>query len=131
MITLDNLEQKLQKIRVMLDEVAEGLSKSDIPCRTADIIHIGEALAAISEVQLSIYEQCPDLRPEYLNDLNKDRDLNQELGRILIQSERYLSGNSPNEAIQLFKEFKSKHPPKEYIDMADNEINRIKSTFSV
>ena len=131
MDTLEVIEEKLQEVRSILDDVASELARSDIPCNTADIEHIGEALAAISYVQLSVYEQRPDLRPEYLSETSKHRDHNQEFGRILIQNEHNLSGNKPNEAIQLLNEFKAKNPPVEYIEMANNEISRIKHIFNV
>ena len=128
---LDEIERKIQKARSLLDDVTGGLAKSDIPCRTADIEHIGEALAAISEVQQSIYEQRPELRPEYLAKESPNRTHNQEFGRILVQNEHYLSGNKPREAIGLLNEFKATNPPEEYTEMANNEIERIRRTFNV
>jgi hypothetical protein len=128
MDTLEVIEEKLQEVRSILDDVASELARSDIPCKTADIEHIGEAL---SDIQLSVYGQGPDLRPEYLNETSKFRDHNREFGRILIQNEHNFSGNKPNEAIQLLNEFKANNPPAEYKEMANNEINRIKHTFNV
>ncbi|MEJ2454065.1 MAG: hypothetical protein P8103_07905 [Candidatus Thiodiazotropha sp.] len=131
MDTLEVIEEKLQQARSLLDDVASRLTSSEIKCRSADIEHVGEALAAISDIQISIYEQRPDLKPKYLNDLGINRDENHNFGRILIQNEQNLSKNKPNEAIQLLNEFKASNPPKEYVEMANSEINRIKKLFSV
>ncbi len=131
MDTLEAVEQKLQEVRSMLDDVASDLVTSDIPCKSADIEHIGEALVSISSIQLSIYEQRPDLKPEYLDNISKDVAENREFGRILIQNERHLSQNKPNDAIGLLNDFRAKKPHQEFMEMANSEISRIKQLFGV
>ena len=128
---LATIEEKLVKVRKLLDEAARDIADSEIPCRTADIEHIGEALAAISDIQLSIYELRPDLMPEYLREKSEHPDLNRQFGRILIQNQSLLSGNKPDEAIQLLTNFVEEEPPANYVEMANNEIRRIQKMFNV
>lgn len=125
------IDKTLSKVRELLDEVARELASSDIPCRTADIEHIGEALAAISEIQLSIYEQRPDLAPEFLKGRSESLDLDRQFGRILIQNQNYLSSNKPDKAIDLLNEFLESKPPERFVEMAKNEIKRIQKIFNV
>jgi hypothetical protein len=131
MTELQVLEEKLQQIRTLLDEVGTGLAASNISCRLADIERVGKALSAITDIQLSIYEQQPSLSPEYLTDSQIYRNANQQFSRILIQNEHYLSNNMPNNAIMLLNEFIGSQPPNKYAVMANNEIARIKGVFNV
>jgi len=66
-----------------------------------------------------------------LGEFQKNRDENRQFGRILIQNEHHLSHNNPNEAILLLNELISRRPPSNYVEMANNEIARIKRTFNV
>jgi hypothetical protein len=123
------IDRSLMKVRALLDEVARELAECEIPCRTADIEHIGEALAAISNIQLSIYEQRPDLTPDFLKERSEIHDQNRQFGRILIQNQHHLSCNKPDKAIDLLNAFLETKPPERYVEMANNEIKRIRKTF--
>ena len=127
---LKSIDQKLSQIRTSLDTIAKEIYSSDISCNSADIENIGKALAAISDIQLSIYEKRPDLMPKYLNEKVKNPDINRRFGRILIQNQSLLSRNKSDEAISLLKKFIEEDPPDNYLEMAQNEIERINKLFN-
>jgi hypothetical protein len=128
---LKSIHSKLHRATELLNEAAGELVKSEIVCQAADIRSIGEALANVMDVKMSIYETRPELKPEYLNDKQQNLNYNREFGRIIIQKDRFLAENNPHEAIALYKSFIDRNPSQEYIEMANDEVARIKKLFAI
>ena len=122
---------KLEQASKLLDEVASDLRDAEFSCQAADTYSIADALASIMDVKLAIYKEHPELKPEYLDTEVPDADVNREFGRIMIQSERFLSQNKSQEAIGLFLAFLGSNPPNEFKEMANSEIERVKELFAI
>ena len=125
------IENNLQKISMMLNDVATVLAKSDIPCRSVDIQHVGKALAEIFDIQQSLYEERPELMPEYLKQKSNSIDISRKYSRIKTQNQYFLAKNETKEALKLLTDFINSKPPNEFLNMANDEIVRIKKLFNI
>jgi len=63
--SLDELNAELERVVKMMDGCIDAIKELDLVPR-ANIGHVGEALAAIFEIQFEIYKQRPDLTPKLL-----------------------------------------------------------------
>ena len=131
MSKLVEIDEKLNQVRGMLDEVASSISQSELLTKSAAIGSIGEALAAISDIQMAIYEIKPDLMPEFLKREPSYREENIKFGEIVMEIQSNLALNKPLESISLMNEYIAGNPPEKYRHMAESEIHRIKKLFGV
>ena len=130
MVELAEILSKLDQAAKLIDSAVKDISNSDIECKSADILHLAEALAEIFEVNKTIYELSPDLVPDHLKTKIPAPDMNRELGRIIVQNERSLASNKPLLAIARLQQFIDKNPPQLLVNVALGEINKIRTAFN-
>lgn len=127
----ERINNKLNFAAESLNEIAEDISKSEFPYVRAEVENIGKALAAIFDIQKTIYTHNPHLVPEHLKEKSRYPEWNREFAKLLIQNESLLSKNNPTEAVILTEQFIESEPPKEFLEMANSEIKRIKALFKL
>jgi hypothetical protein len=128
---IENIHSKLVESCRLLDKAASEIVFSSLPYPSADVESIGKALSHILDVQQSIYSVSPELTPAHLLEKSRHPNENKEFGKLLVQNERLLAQNKPEEAILLVREFIGSDPASQFVEMAESEIERIKSVFKL
>ena len=115
----------------LLDKAATEIRDAELDCKSADILNIGTALAAIIEVRQSLYRYRPELKPDQTNVRVLNIDTKKEMSRIILQNHDDLARNEPEKAINRLQSFLQKSNDSHLPEIANNEIARIKSLFSM
>jgi len=131
MSNAEHISNRLSSVQRTLNEIAGEVRDSDLPYVIAEVENIARALVSLMEIQQTIYAHNPHLVPEYLEEKSPHREWNKEFGKLLIQNEYLLSQNNPIEAVTRAEEFVLLNPPKAFVDMANNEVERIKGLFGI
>ncbi len=131
MNAIASAHSKLQRAARLLDEAASDLATTDIPCRTADIRSIGDALGAICDVRSSIYEYSPELKPDDYDEKSPHPDFDRELTRIRSHGRSLLADNRPKEVITLLEAFIGKNPPGAHLQSARAYLDHIRRRFNI
>ena len=131
MSNIENIHSKLEEACRILDKAASEIVSSSLPYPSADVENIGKALSHIIEVQKSIYSISPELTPAHLLEKSMNPNENKEYGKLLVQNQHLLAENKPEEAILLVREFIGSEPPGQFVEMAESQIERIKTVFNL
>ena len=131
MSDIEKIHSKLEEACRLLDKAASEIVSSSLPYPSADVENIGKALSHIFDVKQSIYSMSPELTPAHLLEKSEHPNENKEFGKLLVQNQRLLAENKPEEAILLVREFICSGPPSHFVEMAEGQIERIKTVFKL
>jgi hypothetical protein len=129
--SIDNLNRLLREAAIKLDRAA--LEIRDIPFepRKQHIRKIAEALSNVFDIQHMIYDERPDLEPEYLkrSEPPANSEANRAWGDALIKVFDHEEVGDIDGAILVWESFINTNPPREYLDEATSSLKRLKRIY--
>ena len=122
-----------KEIDSILKECASQLDYSaglvrDLPLEPVreNIHKIGRALAEVCELRAEIFKLEPSLKPEGWDDPPSNSEYNRMFGQAMLQAEEFIDAGKIDEAIKTYESFIFIGPPDEYVEMAKNEIGKLR-----
>lgn len=124
MPSLESINELLIEAAKTLDRAASEIRDAPLVPTKENIYRIGEALTKIYEVQLKIYESCPDLKPDYLKSPIKNPGDNRALVIAMIEADELAEAGNIDEAIAVLDRFIKNDPAPYLRGIAEAEIER-------
>ena len=126
MDALRSIDLTLAAIAGMLDETAGEIRDAGLE-PTSDHLHrIGRALAEVFEIRQAIFAVRPDLEPNWSKAERPPSPDNRLLTRAMVDAIEFERNGDYSGAIELFERFLEGAASPLHIDIAKNEIQRLR-----
>ena len=123
---LEDLNRTLRVAAMLLDSAAGQVRDAKLLPVKGNIRTIGEALAAIFEVQQAIYKQQPELglEPRYEEPPQEVREANRRLGQAMVAADELADAGKLKEARELLSRFGAEDPSEYHRKLALLQMER-------
>lgn len=129
MDSLERLHRTLVAAGILLDSAAGNIRGAGLSPTNQHIHSVGEALAAIFEIQHAIYKLRPELEPKYEEPSEEISEANRRLGETLIAAYDLADGGKLQEALALLKYFAKNDPSEFHRELAAMETERLEGNY--
>lgn len=126
---LADLNNRLRVIGRLLDGAASQIRDAPLSPTGAHIQKIGEALAAVFEIQCAIYKLRPELDTPYEEPPEEVRAANRRLGEALIAAYDLADASKVPEAVAFLREFAKLEPSDYHRGLAEGEAERLRANY--
>lgn len=131
MDSLSSLNQRLRLICGLLDGAASMVRDIPLSPTNDHIRRVGEALASLFEIQRAIYRLRPELEVPYEEPPEEIAAANRRLGEALIAAYDLADAQKVAEAIAFLGDYIRSEPLREYSELAERELERMKRGYEV
>ena len=126
---LADLNNRLKVIGRLLDGAATQVRDAPPSPTGAHIQKIGEAMAAVFEIQCAIYKLRPELDTPYEDPPQEVQAANRRLGDALIAAYDLADASRVPEAVALLRDFAKLEPSEYHRGLAEAEAERIRANY--
>jgi hypothetical protein len=123
---LRSIDLSLAAVCGILDEVAGEIRDAKLNPTDEHLRRIGRAMAEIFEVQRAIYVERPELEPEWHREPPQGGPDNRALTIAMVESIECEKRKDYAGAIALFEDFLKSAASQLHIDIAKNELARLR-----
>lgn len=111
---------------MLLDAAAGQIRDAHLQPVRANIRSVGEALAAVFEIQAAIYKQAPELQlePKYEEPPEEIRLANRRLGEAMLAADDLVDQGKLAEARDSLMRFAESEPLADYKELALRQVQR-------
>jgi len=118
MDSLERLNRTLVAAGILLDSAAGQIRDAALSPTNQHIHSVGEALAAIFEIQHAVYKLRPELEPKYEEPSEEMSAANWRLGETLIAAYDLADGGKVKDALALLRQFATSDPSEFHRELA-------------
>ena len=127
MDSLKSIDLTLAAVSGMLDETAGDLRDAKLEPTSEHLRRIGRALVEIGEIRRAIFAVRPDLEPNWIKAERPPSPDNRLLTTAMVDAIEFETAGDFSGAIQLFEKFLESASSQLHIDIAKNEIQRLRN----
>ncbi len=131
MATLEEIDKLLHHCAGELDRCAGLIRDAQLNPVKENIHRIGHALYNVCEIRNEIFKLKPELMPKEWNEPITNKEQNRTFGELLIETEDLCEAGKPLVAVERLEAFISTCPGENFVRMAKNEIESIRSRYGV
>ncbi|MGH2361818.1 MAG: hypothetical protein ACRDGM_14925 [bacterium] len=123
--SLEELNSTLRMATALLDAAVVQVRDLAVSPVRDHIRLIGDAMAKVFEIQETIYQLRPELRPAYLDQRSPNPEADRRLTRLLGDAYRRSDSGDRLGAIELLQSFASTETSELHLEIARHEIERL------
>jgi len=126
MDALRSIDLTLAAIAGMLDETAGEIRDAKLEPTSDHLLRIGRALNEVFEIRKAIFATRPDLEPNWMRAERPPSPDNRLLTMAMVDAIEYERIGDFSGAVELFEKFLEAASSPLHIDIARNEIQRLR-----